>query len=99
MSLENKIKLNFSIEVFLISFALIIPMIGYLNSLLRGFVTSWSLIILCIIYLGLFKRRLLVQKKGKFKKDFLFLLIFVLVVFINFLLVDLNSKSQQYFLK
>src|SRR5690606_2190470 len=97
MSLVNKIKLNFSIEVFLISFALIIPMIGYLNSLFRGFVTSWGLIILYIVYLGAFRKKFLVQK-GSFRKDFVFLIIFVIVVFINFLLVDLNSKSQQYFL-
>ena len=97
MGNKNKITLIFSIDVFLTAFAFIIPMIGYLNILFKGFLTSWSLILVYFVYL-LVKYKKIPLRKGSIKIDFLFLIGFILVVFLNFVLVDFNSKSKQYFL-
>lgn len=87
-------KLKFSFDVLLLSFALLIPMIGYLNYLFNGLVTSSILIVIYFIYLNLSNK--LKFKKKDFKLDFNFLIIFFFVVFFNYMFVDANTKSKQY---
>lgn len=92
--MDKNIRLKFSLDVVVISLALIIPMVGYFNYLFNGLISSVILIVLYIIYLSITNK--LILYKRDFKYDFKFLVVFSIVVFLNYLFVDLNPKSKEY---
>lgn len=88
--------MTLSLEVVLIALGLLIGVIPLLSQTFHGLLGIWVVfIIYFLIYGGLRKRFKIINI---IKADFIWLLIFVLIVFLNFSLRDSNEKSYSYFL-
>lgn len=95
---KKSIQLSFKLDVILAALFLIVPMVPYLNYLFRGLVFTWTIFPLWMI-VALYRKKELytfIQQLSKRKAAVIALLLFILILILNYLFVRSTPLGFQY---